>query len=147
MLFRNEESSLKLDIVNYEFPPDGGGPTSDDRNWLVLRATWNKEDGDVVKDSNSCLLTHELQSMTAGLKVLKAGIRDVYVSDFQEDFYFSLAARAAGEGTFAFGVSFYLPNTMDGDDTAEITCTMEAQELGALIDELDRLCEKFPDRT
>ena len=147
MLFRNEESSLKLDIVNYEFPPDGGDPTSDDRNWLVLRATWNKEDGDVVKDSNSCLLTHELQSMTAGLKVLKAGIRDVYVSDFQEDFYFSLAARAAGEGTFAFGVCFYLPNTMDGDDRAAITCTMEAQELGALIDELDRLCEKFPDRT
>ena len=24
MLFRNEESSLRLDIVNYEFPPDGG---------------------------------------------------------------------------------------------------------------------------
>ena len=35
MLFRNEESSLRLDIVNYEFPPDGGDPTSDDRNWLV----------------------------------------------------------------------------------------------------------------
>lgn len=87
MLFRNEESSLRLDIVNYGFPPDGGDPTSDDRNWLVLRATWNKEDGDVVKDSNSCLLTHELQSMSAGLKVLKAGIRDVYVSDFQENFY------------------------------------------------------------
>ena len=92
MLFRNEESSLRLDIVNYEFPPDGGDPTSDDRNWLVLRATWNKEDGDVVKDSNSCLLTHELQSMSAGLKVLKAGIRDVYVSDFQENFYFSVGA-------------------------------------------------------
>lgn len=30
MLFRNEESSLRLDIVNYEFPPDGGDPTSDD---------------------------------------------------------------------------------------------------------------------
>ena len=92
MLFRNEESSLRLDIVNYEFPPDGGDPTSDDRNWLVLRATWNKEDGDVVKDSNSCLLTHELQSMSAGLKVLKAGIRDVCVSDFQENFYFSVGA-------------------------------------------------------
>ena len=37
MLFRNEESSLRLDIVNYGFPPDGGDPTSDDRNWLVLR--------------------------------------------------------------------------------------------------------------
>lgn len=26
MLFRNEESSLRLDIVNYGFPPDGGDP-------------------------------------------------------------------------------------------------------------------------
>ena len=135
MLFRNEESSLRLDIVNYGFPPDGGDPTSDDRNWLVLRATWNKEDGDVVKDSNSCLLTHELQSMSAGLKVLKAGIRDVYVSDFQENFYFSVGARALGDGTF------------EVDDTAEITCTMDQKEMEALIGELDRLCEKFPDRT
>ena len=145
MLFRNDEASLRLDIARYEFPDVD--PGSEDNNWLVVRATWIDENGGLVKDSNSCLQTFELQSMTAGLKVVKAGIRDLYVSDFQEDFYFSLAARAAGEGTFAFGVSFYLPNTMDGDDTAEITCTMEAQELGALIDELDRLCEKFPDRT
>ena len=67
MLFKNEEASLKLDIVNYEFPADGGAPGSDDRNWLVLRATWTQEDGNVVKDSNSCLLTYELREMTAGL--------------------------------------------------------------------------------
>ena len=65
MLFQNEEASLKLDIVNYEFPADGGDPTSDDRNWLVLRCTWTGEDGTVVKDSNSCLLTYELREMTA----------------------------------------------------------------------------------
>ena len=147
MLFRNEASSLHLDIVNYEFPPDAGDPTSDDPNWLVLRATWSKEDGDIVKDSNSCLLTHELQEMTAGLKVLRAGIRDRYESDFQEGFYFSVSARAAGEDAFDLDVSFYLPNTMDGDDTAEVACTMTAGELTALIGELDRLCEKFPDRT
>lgn len=147
MLFRNEASSLHLDIVNYEFPPDAGDPTSDDPNWLVLRATWNKEDGGIVKDSNSCLLTHELQEMTAGLKVLRAGIRDRYESDFQEGFYFSVSARAAGEDAFGLDVSFYLPNTMDGDDTAELTGSMTSEELGALIDELDRLCEKFPDRT
>ena len=147
MLFRNEASSLHLDIVNYEFPPDAGDPTSDDPNWLVLRATWNKEDGDIVKDSNSCLLTHELQEMTAGLKVLRAGIRDRYESDFQEGFYFSVSARAAGEDAFGLDVSFYLPNTMDGDDTAEVACTMTGEELTALIGELDRLCEKFPDRT
>ena len=121
-------------------------PGSEDNNWLVVRATWIDENGGLVKDSNSCLQTFELQSLTAGLKVLKAGIRDHYVSDFQEDAYFSLSARAKGD-RFRFHVSFYLPNTMDGDDTAELTGSMTSEELGALIDELDRLCEKFPDRT
>ena len=144
MLFKNEEASLKLDIVNYEFPPDGGDPTSDDRNWLVLRATWTQEDGNVVKDSNSCRLTYELREMTAGLKVLNAGIKSEYASAFVEP-YFELAAQADGDG-FQVDVSFFLPNTMDGDDTAELTCTMTKADMTALIDELDKLCAKYPDR-
>ena len=144
MLFKNEEASLKLDIVNYEFPPDGGDPTSDDRNWLVLRATWTQEDGHVVKDSNSCLLTYELREMTAGLKVLNAGIKSEYASAFVEP-YFELAAQADGDG-FQLEVSFFLPNTMDGDDTAELTCTMTKADMADLIGELDKLCAKFPDR-
>ena len=145
MLFKNEEASLKLDIVNYEFPPDGGDPTSDDRNWLVLRATWTQEDGNVVKDSNSCLLTYELREMTAGLKVLNAGIKTEYASAFVEP-YFELATQADGED-FQMDVSFFLPNTMDGDDTAELTCTMTKADMTALIDELDKLCAKYPDRS
>ena len=144
MLFKNEEASLKLDIVNYEFPPDGGDPTTDDRNWLVLRATWIQEDGNVVKVSNSCLLTYELREMTAGLKVLNAGIKTEYASDFVEP-YFELAAQADGDD-FQVDVSFFLPNTMDGDDTAELTCAMTKADMTALIDELDKLCAKFPDR-
>ena len=144
MLFKNEEASLKLDIVNYEFPADGGDPDSDDRNWLVLRATWTQEDGNVLKDSNSCLLTYELREMTAGLKVLNAGIKSEYASAFVEP-YFELAAQADGE-EFQVDVSFFLPNTMDGDDTAEVTCAMTKADMTALIDELDKLCAKFPDR-
>ena len=144
MLFQNGESSLKLDIVNYEFPADGGDPTSDDRNWLVLRCTWTDEDGTVVKDSNSCLLTYELREMTAGLKVLNAGIKTEYASAFVEP-YFELAAQADGDD-FQVDVSFFLPNTMDGDDTAEVTCAMTKADMTALIDELDKLCAKFPDR-
>lgn len=144
MLFKNEEASLKLDIVNYEFPADGGDPDSDDRNWLVLRATWTQEDGNVLKDSNSCLLTYELREMTAGLKVLNAGIKSEYASAFVEP-YFELAAQADGE-EFQVDVSFFLPNTMDGDDTAELTCAMTKADMTALIDELDKLCAKFPDR-
>ena len=145
MLFRNDEASLRLDIARYEFPDVD--PGSEDNNWLVVRATWIDENGGLVKDSNSCLQTFELQSMTAGLKVVKAGIRDLYVSDFQEDYYFSLGVRALENGTFEAAVSFYLPNTMDGDDTAELTCSLTIEELGALIDELDRLCAKFPERS
>ena len=145
MLFRNDEASLRLDIARYEFPDVD--PGSEDNNWLVVRSTWIDENGGLVKDSNSCLQTFELQSMTAGLKVVKAGIRDLYVSDFQEDYYFSLGVRALKDGTFEAAVSFYLPNTMDGDDTAELTCSLTIEELGALIDELDRLCAKFPERS
>ena len=144
MLFQGPESSLKLDIVNYEFPADAGAPDSDDRNWLVLRCTWT-EDGDVRKDSNSCLLTYELREMTAGLKVVRAGIKTAYESDFVEPF-FSLDLRAEGEDAFRTWVRFFLPNTMDGEDTAEIECVLTRQQLSELIDELDRLCAKFPDR-
>ena len=144
MLFPGEKNSLKLDVFNYELPADGGDPTSDDRNWLILRATYVDEDGDITKDSNSCLLTYELQEMTAGLKVLDAGIRDRYESSFTEP-YFTLTAQAEGEG-FLMEVSFYLPNTMDGDDTAEVTAHFSKADMRALLDELDKLCKKFPDR-
>lgn len=144
MLFQGENNSLKLDVFNYELPADGGDPTSDDRNWLILRATYVDEDGDITKDSNSCLLTYELQEMTAGLKVLDAGIRDRYESSFTEP-YFTLTAQAEGEG-FLMEVSFYLPNTMDGDDTAEVTAHFSKADMRSLLDELDKLCKKFPDR-
>lgn len=144
MLFKNDESSLELEITNYEFPADGGAPDSDDRNWLVLRGTYTEETGMVIKDSNSCLLTYELREMTAGLKVLNAGIKDLYESSFTEP-YFELSAAAEGEG-FLVDVAFSLPNTMEDIDTAELECTMSKAELTALIDELDALCGKFPDR-
>lgn len=144
MLFKNEDVSLELHIVNYEFPASGGEAGSDDRNWLVLRCTWINEDGDIVKDSNSCLLTYELRDLAAGLKVLNAGVKDSYASDFVDP-YFEVAAQAEGEN-FRVDVSFYLPNTMDGDDTAEVETVMTREEMAALIRELDTLCGKYPDR-
>ena len=144
MFFQNEDASLKLEVVRYEFPADGGEPGSDDRNWLVLRATY-EADGQIIKDSNSCLLTYELREMTAGLKVLNAGIRDQYASSFVEP-YFELTATAEEE-KFLVEVSFALPNTMEDVDTAEIQCLMTKAEMAALIDELDKLCARYPDRS
>ena len=87
--------------------------------------------------------TKRLQA--AGLKVLNAGIKDWYVSEFAEP-YFELGARAEGE-EFLVNVSFYLPSTMDGEDTAEVVARMTKAELTELVDELDKLCAKYPDRT
>ena len=145
MLFQNEEASLKLDIVNYELPADGGAPDSDDRNWLVMRCTWVNDEGRILKDSNSCLLTYELQEMTAGLKVVKAGLKQRYESEFLEP-YFMLSAEAVEDG-FRFFVSFTLPNTMEDEDVAELYADMTSEEMAILIEELDRLVKKFPDRT
>lgn len=142
MLFKNEEASLKLEVVSYEFP-DGGMPGSNDCNWLMMRGTYREGDR-VIVDSNSCVLTYELKLMSAGLKVVNAGIKDSYESDLAEP-YFSLAVAVDGDG-FKADVSFAFPNTMEDIDTAEVECMMTREELRALIDELDRICKKFPDR-
>ena len=118
MLLKNENASLKLEFVNYEFPEAGRGTDAYDQNWLLLRCTWVDEEGYTHKDSNACLLAQELAGMNAGLKVLLAGIRDRYDSDFIEP-DFSLSAEKAGD-TFRISASFYLPNTMDGDDGGEL---------------------------
>ena len=144
MLFQNEEVSLKLEVLRYEFPADGGQYDSDDRNWLVMRGTYI-EDGLIIKDSNSCLLTYELREMAAGLKVVRAGLKESYQSEFAEP-YFMLSAAPAGEGKYTVWVSFALPNTMEDVDVAEVDCVMSCAELDALIGELDSLCTKFPDR-
>ena len=76
---------------------------------------------------------------------LNAGLKTAYESDFTEP-YFLLAAQAEGEG-YRVDVSFVMPNTMEDEDTAELTCAMTKADMKALIDELDALCAKFPDRT
>lgn len=144
MRFQNEDASLELTVSAYEFPA-GEAPDSDDENWLVLRCAWTDGEGILRKDSNSCLLTQELQALAAGLKVLQAGIKPGYESEFSEP-WFAVSAQAAEAETFRFFVRFVLPNTMDGDDTAELDCILTREELKVLIEELDGLCRRFPDR-
>lgn len=144
MLLKSEDASLKLEFVNYEFPEAGAGSDQFDRNWLLLRCTWVDEEGYTHKDSNACLLAQELAGMNAGLKVLLAGIKDRYDSDFIEP-DFTLSAWAEGEN-FRVSATFYLPSTMDGDDTAEVDCTLTGAELKAVIEDLDKACARFPER-
>ncbi|MCI2058394.1 MAG: hypothetical protein LKJ80_04210 [Oscillibacter sp.] len=144
MLFQNDEASLKLEVLRYEFPADGGEPGSDDRNWLVLRGTYT-EGGRIIVDSGAFLLTYELRELTAGLKVLNAGVRDSYESSFVEP-YFELSAVGDDTGGFLVDTAFALPNTMEDVDAAELECRLSKAEMTELIGELDGLCARFPDR-
>ena len=143
MLFQGEDSSLELTVAGYELQdPDGSG---DEKNWLVLRCTWHREDGSVRKDSCGCIRTYELTALNAGLKVLRAGLRNRFESELQEPWFTLQMAALPGE-RFSFAVSFYLPNTMDGEDTAEVEGEMSPEELRGITEELDRACRKYPDR-
>lgn len=145
MVFREGDEILEIEILRYERRLEETDPGTDDRNWLVLRGTWTRDDGTVRKGTSACLLTYELQELCAGLKVLRAGIRERYESDLMAP-GLSLTGRAVDGDRFALDVSFWFPDTMDGDDTAEISCMLGKADLRALTDELDRLCAAFPDR-
>ena len=61
MLLKNENASIRLDFVSYEFPETEYGMDEYDKNWLQLRCTWVDEDGYTHKDSNACLLARALE--------------------------------------------------------------------------------------
>ena len=44
MLLKNENASIRLDFVSYEFPETEYGMDEYDKNWLQLRCTWVDED-------------------------------------------------------------------------------------------------------
>lgn len=140
--FENDQASLELTVGNYELS-DPFQAESDERNWLNIRATY-REDDLLVKDSNCCLLTYELKDIAVGLKVLSAGLKNRYDSDFSEPF-FLLQAWKDGDG-FSMDVSFALPNTMDEVDVAELRVSMTLEQLKAFIAQVEKEYERFPER-
>ncbi|WP_409968864.1 hypothetical protein RFF05_02530 [Bengtsoniella intestinalis] len=140
--FENDEATLELTVASYELS-DTYQADSDEKNWLSIRAMY-REDDLLIKDSNSCLLTYELKDLAVGLKVLAAGIKDRYDSDFSEPF-FLLQAWKEGDG-FLMDVSFALPNTMAEVDVAELRIAMTLAEMKSFISQIEKDIERFPER-
>lgn len=144
LLFQNQEAKLELVVGNYELS-DTYQADSDARNWLNIRATY-QEDDLLIKDSNCCLLTYELKDLAVGLKVLSAGLKNRYDSDFTEPFFLLQAWKdTAGDGFF-MDVSFALPNTMEEVDVAELRVALSLEQLKAFITQVEKDCQRFPER-
>ena len=139
MVFRNEEESLKVEVAAYEFP-DG---VDEDANWLVLKGTYTDSEGNVTIDRNSCLTTSELQELTAGLKVLSAGIKGLYESEFTEP-YFELTVEQVGEDAYQAAVAFTMLNAPEDWDTVELELTATKADLKDWIAEVEQAKKRIP---
>ena len=56
MLLKNENASIRLDFVSYEFPETEYGMDEYDKNWLQLRCTWVDEDIPIRTPTPACWL-------------------------------------------------------------------------------------------
>ena len=75
-----------------------------------------------------------------------AGVSHINVDELTDEKAAYIKAYCAEKNVEISSLAFY-PNTMDGNDTAEIEAQMSKEEMAALIDELDALCAKYPDRS
>ena len=146
MKFVNENRSLTIDVVGYEFPDrSGGGEEYDyDANWLILRGVYN--DGTVESSfENSCVLTCELQALSAGLKLLSSGIQEIYQSEFNDP-YFELTAEPIGLNRYLVYASFAMLVAEDKWKNFGVECFLSEEEMKALIEDIDSMNRAFPEK-
>ena len=76
-----------------------------------------------------------------------AGVSHIDVARVCEDDAYAkhILDYAADHHVEISALAFY-PNTMDGDDTAEVDCTLTGAELKAVIADLDSACARLPER-
>ncbi len=147
MIFSGGEKTLKLQVLGYEFPElSGKGPEYDfDANWLVLRGTYTNEEGETAIFTRGCVLTYELTALAAELKVVAAGLKSGFRSDFEEPVLF-MEVDAAAEGNFLMKVSFVM-DLDDADlDAESVEMTVSADELKALAEEVQEFARRFPEK-
>ena len=140
MLFETEEESLRIEVASYEAPHGREA----DADWLVLKGTYTA-DGETAVDRNACLTTSELRALCAGLKVVAAGIRDSYESDFlAQDF--TLSVVRTGEDGFRAYVTFAMLGADVDFDTAELDVRCDTATLKGWIGALEAAEMRFPER-
>ena len=146
MKFINGERSLTIDVVGYEFPDRvGGGEEYDyDANWLILRGTYCDGKTESIFE-NSCVLTCELQALAAGLKLMSAGVQDMYQSEFNDP-YFEVTAELIGLNRYLIYASFSMLVAEDKWKNFGVECFLTDEELKVLIADIDKANRDFPEK-
>ena len=144
MRFTNKDKSLTLNVVAYEFPElsDKGEDFSYDANWLVLHGEY-AEKGSVRSFDNSCLLTTELQGISAALKLIIGNVQDSFQSEFVDP-YFELFIEALDATRFMVYASFAMLVSEDKWQNFGVESIMSISELKALSEDVEQAVKAFP---
>lgn len=144
MRFLNKDRSLTLSVVAYEFPErDGKAEDFDyDANWLVLHGEY-AEGGSVRSFDNSCLLTTELQSISAALKLIIGNVQDNFQSEFVDP-YFELTIEALDATRFMVYASFAMLVSEDKWQNFGVESIISLQDLKTLSEDVEQAVKAFP---
>ena len=146
MKFTNQDKSLTLTVTAYEFPEQAGGGEefSYDANWLVLHGEY--AEGRTIRSfDNACLLTTELQSISAALKLLVGNVQDSFQSEFIDP-YFELVIEALDATRFMVYASFAMLVAEDEWKSFGVESVMTVEELKVLSDDVEQAVKAFPVR-
>ena len=144
MRFANKDKALTLSVTAYEFPEQEakGEDFNYDANWLVLHGEY-AEGGSIRSFDNSCLLTTELQSISAALKLIIGNVQDSFQSEFVDP-YFELFIEALDASRFMVYASFAMLVSEDKWQDFGVESIMNIEELKALSEDVEQAVRAFP---
>lgn len=144
MRFVNKDKQLTLTVSGYEFPEQNGKGEdfNYDANWLVLHGEY-AENGSVRSFDNPCLLTTELQSISAALKLIIGNVQDSYQSEFTEP-YFELTIEALDATRFMVYASFAMLVSEEKWQSFGVESIMNINEMKALSEDVEQVVKKYP---
>lgn len=135
--------SVSIDSYQYKYLESKPGEFDYDANWLNIAVTYT----DAGKDQLSvdpCLLTTELNQVTTEFERIVEGDENAYISDFLEPY---LTIAFSREKTGIAVIIHYVFETTDGTwKTWKVTQFLGMDEAYAMLDELKKMTETYPER-
>lgn len=135
--------SISIDSYQYKYLESKPGEFDYDANWLNIAVTYT----DAGKDQLSvdpCLLTTELNQVTAEFERIVEGEEISYISDFLEPY---LTIAFSRDKNRIAVIIHYVFDTTDGIwKTWKVTQSLSMGEAYAMLDELKRMTEMYPER-
>ena len=135
--------SISIDSYQYKYLESKPGEFDYDANWLNVAVTYT-DTGKEQLSVDPCLLTTELNQVTAEFERIVGGDENSYISNFLEPYLTIAFSRDKNRIAVIIHYEF---DTTDGIwKTWKVTQSLSMGEAYAMLDELKRMTEMYPER-